>query len=107
MWTSGSRTEVAKTSTNATSRVADCRFLRVEPHPELLASLPPLLRAAAIGDRDAVDRLVSVGDANLAAEDDWTALHAAAIFDHPKSSHGCWRPVLSSTPDRPTVSRPS
>jgi ankyrin repeat protein len=56
----------------------------VDPDPELLASLPPLLRAAAIGDRDAVHRLVRVADVNAAAKDGWTALHAAAVFDHPE-----------------------
>jgi ankyrin repeat protein len=65
----------------------------VDPHPELLASLPPLLRAAAIGDRDGVDRLVGAEDVNAAAEDGWTALHAAARADPDARAAIGWRPI--------------
>jgi len=48
-----------------------------------LDELPPLVRAAAIGDGANVAELLAVGvDPNQAEEDGWSALHAAATFDH-------------------------
>ncbi len=54
----------------------------MRPDPELLASLPPLVRAAALGDSRAVETLLASSDANEADDTGWTALHAAAVFDH-------------------------
>lgn len=50
--------------------------------PELLDDLPPLVRAAALGDTQAVDRLLVTCNPEEANEDGWSALHAAAVFDH-------------------------
>ena len=45
--------------------------------------LPPLVRAAWLGDRDEVNRLLTTSISVHQAEDDgWTALHAAAVRGH-------------------------
>lgn len=54
----------------------------MEPDPELLDRLPPLVRAAALGDACAVDRLLATADSDEADDTGWSALHAAAVFDH-------------------------
>src|SRR6188474_3449811 len=47
-------------------------------------SLPPLVQAAERGDLDTVRALLAEGNAvDEATADGWTALHAAAVRDHP------------------------
>ncbi|WP_419865918.1 ankyrin repeat domain-containing protein [Microbacterium oleivorans] len=52
---------------------------------ELPEGLPPLVRAAAVGDLEQVCALLSAGaSANEADSTGWTALHAAAARRHPR-----------------------
>lgn len=54
----------------------------MQPDLELLAQVPPLVRVAALGDADAVDRLLATTEPDEADERGWSALHAAAVFNH-------------------------
>lgn len=54
----------------------------VKPPSDLLDAVPPLVGAAARGDVAAVQQLLDDRDPNEADIDGWSALHAAAVFDH-------------------------
>lgn len=50
---------------------------------EFLASLPPMVRAAATGNLAEVKFLVAEGSSLSESDDGWTALHAASVRGHP------------------------